>query len=62
LPDIVSKALEQMGLPKAEIGPTVLNLISGFYGVAFVMHIAGGTDLNRAYDNFINSILKLDQE
>lgn len=65
LPDIMKCFLNDLGLPQDKIMPTVLNLMSGFYGVSFVMHIAGNFDdkddarlqTKKAFDRFVEAIL-----
>lgn len=65
LPEIMAKLLSDFPIPKDNVMPTVLNLISGFYGVAFVIHIAGQysdkdkkrDDLKKAYDRFVDAML-----
>lgn len=65
LQDIMKHFLMDMDLPQEKIMPTVLNLMSGFYGVSFVMHIAGKfPDKNteriqskKAFDRFVGAIL-----
>ncbi len=64
LTELFAKVLRTLEIPEAQVMPTVLNLVSGFYGVAFVMHIAdtatGDTarqNLKIAYDRFVESVL-----
>jgi hypothetical protein len=65
LPDIMQHLLIDLGLSQDKIMPTVLNLISGFFGVSFVLHIAGDfTDKvtarlqsKKAFDRFVDTIL-----
>ncbi|CQR74754.1 hypothetical protein SOV_07770 [Sporomusa ovata DSM 2662] len=65
LPDIMNCLLNDLSLPQDKIMPTVLNLISGFFGVSFVMHIAGDfadkdtarIQSKKAFDRFVDAIL-----
>lgn len=65
LPNIMKRLLNDLSLSQDKIMPTVLNLISGFFGVSFVMHITGDfTDKDtarlhskKAFDRFVDTIL-----
>lgn len=65
LPDIMKCCLSDSELPQDKIMPTVLNLMSGFYGVSFIMHIAGKfpdkdtarLQTKKAYDRFVDAML-----
>lgn len=56
--DIFYETLEEMGYKTGQIGPLLTNIMSGFYGIAFVKGLGYGENLKDSYRDFLDTILK----
>ncbi|MBF4691793.1 TetR/AcrR family transcriptional regulator [Fusibacter ferrireducens] len=58
--DLFEKGLAEWQVSSAEIKTMMNNLLSGFYGMAFLQTVSYADNLNENYEKFLDSILPLD--